>query len=353
MKNGRARLRITAFSVATAAALLAGYVIYVGVEGSRAFVEPARHTGCATPLMQFGWAYEAINYDGATDAVLADERDPLAACSNAAGEPGDEIVTPDGVRVAAWYVPAGNGTGPTGCTIVLSHGWTANKTGILRYGKGLHETYNLLALDYRSSGQTTGTQTSIGYLERQELIAALDWLEREKGPSCIGVLGNSMGAAVAVAAARSDDRIDALVLDSPHARLIHHAERALDRTPVWPDGPTHPSLTAPLGAWAILLGASVRTGVDVSLADPIDAIAGLGSRPILILHGELDYFNLPQRDPEPLLAAGRQAGMDITLTYCPLGEHGRVVDACADDYGAWVRTFFDRTLIPDAAGPSR
>jgi hypothetical protein len=78
------------------------------------------------------------------------------------------------------------------------------------------------------------------------------------------------------------------VLDSPHARLIHHAERALDRTPVWPDGPTHPSLTAPLGTWAILLGASVRTGVDVSLADPIDAIAGLGSRPILILHGELD-----------------------------------------------------------------
>ena len=42
------------------------------------------------------------------------------------------MVTADGVRIAGWYVPAANGIGPTGPTVVLMHGFSGNKSGILR-----------------------------------------------------------------------------------------------------------------------------------------------------------------------------------------------------------------------------
>ncbi|HLO35117.1 MAG TPA: hypothetical protein VK194_03510, partial [Candidatus Deferrimicrobium sp.] len=47
-----------------------GYLGYVGMEGSRRLVEAPAVGDCRTPDVQFGWAYEAINYDIADDAQL-------------------------------------------------------------------------------------------------------------------------------------------------------------------------------------------------------------------------------------------------------------------------------------------
>jgi hypothetical protein len=60
---------------------LIGYTGYIGYEGSRRAVDrDGTSRDCRTPEVQFGWAYEAINYDVADDAELAVRNPDLADC---------------------------------------------------------------------------------------------------------------------------------------------------------------------------------------------------------------------------------------------------------------------------------
>ena len=119
-----------------ALALIAGigYTRYVGAVGSDQFVHPTGNADCRTPLVRYGWTYEAINYDIANDAILRSANPDMENCSSQGAGAGAEVVTGDGVRIAAGrYVPAANGAGPTGPTVVLAHGWGANKSEVLKY----------------------------------------------------------------------------------------------------------------------------------------------------------------------------------------------------------------------------
>ncbi|HEX6654591.1 MAG TPA: hypothetical protein VF153_00095, partial [Candidatus Limnocylindria bacterium] len=64
--------RVLAGILALALIGVIGYSGFVGYEGSRqaVSVDENRSHDCRTPMDRFGWAYEAINYDIADDAVL-------------------------------------------------------------------------------------------------------------------------------------------------------------------------------------------------------------------------------------------------------------------------------------------
>ena len=318
-------------------ALVAGisYTAYVGYEGSRQAVEvgSARSRDCRTPDVLLDWEYEAINYDIADDATLTAENPDMTNCSSQGAAAGDEIVTEDGVRIAGWYVPAANGAGPTAPTVILVHGFAANKTDILPYGAGLHATFNLVAFDQRNGGRSTGTQTTYGVLEQNDLRAVIDWVVAEKDPSWIGVLGNSMGAGTAITEARTDARVQALALDSMHTRLAYQFEQRLKHS----GHPPYP------GTWAIFIGSRIRTGHDLGAADPADALPDIGSRPLLITHGTADDEDLPERTEE-LIAAAEAQGIAVELHWCEGAGHGMVIDVCTDDYATWVLDFFSAAV---------
>ncbi|HEX6474831.1 MAG TPA: hypothetical protein VF114_07065 [Candidatus Limnocylindria bacterium] len=144
-----------------------GYMGYVGYEGSRQMVsvDELRSRDCRTPDVQFGWAYEAINYDIADDDALKAANPDMTDCASQGAKAGDEVVTKDGIRIAGWYVPAANGIGPTGPTVVLMHGFTDNKSGILPYGVGLHDDFNLVTTPggcTTSSARTWASRSSDG-----------------------------------------------------------------------------------------------------------------------------------------------------------------------------------------------
>src|SRR5512135_1350500 len=125
------RLRVVAALVAAAVLLVVGgYTVYALVPGSDDLLHPSRSLDCRTPAFQYGWAYEAINYDRASDADLRPvppvQRDPNWTCGGRPGPAGDVVVTSDGIRLAGWYIPAANGLGPTGPTIVLVPGRSSN-----------------------------------------------------------------------------------------------------------------------------------------------------------------------------------------------------------------------------------
>ena len=339
-------MRIIRWLVALIVVALVVYTGYVGFEGSAQLGAASASRGvktyCFTPAME-GWAYEAVNYDIADDERLRDEligadgvldeATDLADCGDLRGTAGDEIVTTDGIRVAAWYIPAGNGAGPEEPTILLVHGNPANKSDMLRYARFLHDEFNLLVPDLRNSGRSSGELSTTGVLEEREIHALLDWLVAEKGPAHIGALGDSGGAATILMAARTDDRLEALVTDSAHATIEEAIKANLGKA-----SPPHPPYP---GAWAILVGAWIRAGQDPSAADPIDSVPLLGDRPYLILHGSADTDNLPELSAEPLAEAARDAGVPVTLAYCEGATHGRLTDACAGEYAGWVVPFFE------------
>lgn len=319
------------------AVALTGYVGYVGAEGSRQLVEAPPTRDCRTPDVLFGWTYEAINYDIADDAQLKTRNPDLTKCTYQGTKAGDAVVTDDGIHIGGWYVPAGNGAGSAAATIVLVHGFGASKSGILKYGEGLHEAFNLVAFDLRNGGRSTGDQTTGGVLERKDLRAIIDWLKSIKRPVHIGVLGNSLGAGTALAEAAEDPRVDALALDSMHTRIRYQVEARLQHA-------GHPAYP---GTWAIFAGVRLRTGIDLGSIDAEDELSRVGHRPLLLTHGRADSEDLPERT-QAFYDEAIAAGIPAELRWCDGSGHlapaGMPAEVCKNAFGEWVRDFFTKTL---------
>jgi pimeloyl-ACP methyl ester carboxylesterase len=317
----------------------AGYMGFAGYLGSSFLIDRPVSDHCETPDVLFGWTYEAINYDPADDARLKIRNSNLAECGyQGTDSAGDAVVTDDSIRIAGWYVPAANGTGPTAPTVVLVHGHQQNKSEILEYGAGLHQAFNLVAFDERNAGRSTGDLTTAGVKEQKDLRAIIDWLERTKHPTHLGVLGDSLGAAAALAEATTDPRVEALVLESMHTRLRYMVEI---RVGEFYSQPAYPA------TWAVFLAAQLRTGVDIGSVDPEDELPKLGQVPILLIHGTADRWDPPQRT-KALYDEAIAAGRDIELQWCEGSGHnaddGMPVAVCRDAFGHWVRDFFTRKL---------
>lgn len=331
------RTRLTRWVSFAFAAVLVGlvaYFAYVGYEGSRQLTDPPTPTAdCRTPATM-GWAYEAINYDIATDAELAAEADPKE-CARQGAPAGDAVAVGD-VGLAGWYIPASNGAGPTAPTIVVVHGWGSNKSNMLDRAAIVHDAYNLLLLDLRNHGQSSDAPTTQGVREADDVRAMIDWLEASKAPAQIALMGVSMGAATALAEADRDERIVAVIAESTHASLANAAQARLERS-------GYP-LALP-ASWAILLGSLMRTGEDVSSADPVQGVERLDDRPLLLIHAGADNSIGPS-DAEELLAAATEAGSPAELYVCAEAPHAQSRDTCPEDYAGWVLGFLQRVLVP-------
>jgi pimeloyl-ACP methyl ester carboxylesterase len=328
--------RWVSFALVAVLVALVAYLGYVGFVGSDQLANPpSPSTDCRTPAIAHRWVYEAVNYDAAEDAALADLPDP-AHCPPRNPDAGNEVQTSDDIRIAAWYIPAGDGSPPSGATVVLAHGFGGNKSAMLDVATVLHDRYNLVLFDFRNHGQSSGTQTTQGLLEKDDLEAVIDWLERKKKPHELAVLGESMGAASALNEAVTDRRVDALILDSMHASLANAVQARMERQ-------GYP-LSLP-GAWAILLGGLIRTGQDMSAIDPVQMIRLL-DRPLLVIVGSEDDAIGPHDGQELVSAARDGRAPSAELRICKGANHAEPLDRCHAEYAKWVLGFLERTVAP-------
>jgi pimeloyl-ACP methyl ester carboxylesterase len=220
--------------------------------------------------------------------------------------------------------------------VVLLHGHGTNKNAMLPWAEVLHADYNLVLFDQRNSGQSFGTETTVGVLERMDLEAVVEWLRTTHAPTDVAVLGNSMGAITATHAVALGLPVRALVLDSAPLSVATSAQRRVENA-------NYP-LALP-ASWAIVLGALFRTGVDVTAADPIINIDDVGSVPVLLLQGDADLAIDPT-SADQLAAAAAEAGVQAEVHICAGAGHSRLLEVCPDDYRAWVLGFLAQTLGP-------
>jgi len=316
-----------------------GLTTFTGAEavvGSDSLIHPRPFRDCRSPFdLPYRWTYEAINYDIADDGVLRRTNPDMEHCSNQGSAAGTEVVSADGVSIDGWYIPAASGIGPAGATVVLVHGWADNKSQVLKYAPPLHANFNVVAFDLRNGGRSGVSPTTFGLGERLDVEAIIDWLVRTKHPAHIAVMGNSMGGATAMLAAAGDQRIEAVILDSTHAHIMDVLSRSLEVDRGLPSFP---------GAPAILAGIWLRTGLDLEDADPTLAVADLGQRPLLLIHGGADVNDVPARSSALIYSAAQAAGVPVELHVCAVATHGTVIDDCPVDWGRWVVDFLDRAF---------
>lgn len=191
------------------------------------------------------------------------------------------------VTLSGWLCP------PPGCTdmndalaqrwIVLAHGFGSNgadpTTGMLGLARDLHDrNFGVLLFDCRASGNSEGSWSSAGYFERFDLLGALDYMaDRGVARERLGVLGHSMGGAIALMACSTPGTAAAVVSDSAFADLWLMIKRA-QKGVLKPLSVANPGM----GLMARLL-----FGVEISEVSPARSLA-LSETPVLIVHGEED-----------------------------------------------------------------
>src|SRR5262245_15563670 len=183
--------------------------------------------------------------------------------------------TADGLKLSGWWLPQ-----PGSRRVIVGlAGHRSPKADLLGIGSGLWRAgNNVLIFDWRSRGQSDIAQHSLAYYELRDAEAAVGYaLSRVLGAR-IGLMGYSMGASVAILLAARSPEIQAIVADSPFtgiSEIVAHGAKQR-RLPARLVVPIADAMTG----W--------RYGYRFGAVRPIEAVAAISPRPLLLIHGGAD-----------------------------------------------------------------
>jgi pimeloyl-ACP methyl ester carboxylesterase len=133
-----------------------------------------------------------------------------------------QLQTSDGETLGAWFY-RGNADAPS---VIVLHG----NGGCRRDGLPSAEFFGeqgcaVLLVSLRAHGDSTGEVNDFGYSARHDVVAAVEFLEKERPGRRIIIDGHSMGAAAAIFAAKElGERVGGYILEAPY-RDLHRAVR--------------------------------------------------------------------------------------------------------------------------------
>lgn len=84
----------------------------------------------------------------------------------------------------------------------------------------LPSNITVFTLDFSGSGLSEGEHVTLGWNEREDLKAVVNYLRTDGNVSCIGLWGRSMGAVTSLMYGAEDPSIAGMVLDSPFSNLV-------------------------------------------------------------------------------------------------------------------------------------
>jgi dipeptidyl aminopeptidase/acylaminoacyl peptidase len=232
--------------------------------------------------------------------------------------------TADGLTLRGWYLPGHNGA-----TVVLVHGYARDRTELLPEARMLVDLgYSVILFDTRAQGASDGAHIGMGYLETLDVRAAVDFALERSPQTRIGVMGYSIGAVAALQATADDTRIRAVIAVSPFASMrdaVHHRLKGIQ----------------PLASLLVWWGERM-TGLDMEVLRPVDVVARIAPRPILIMQGEEDQL-VPADSGQRLFAAALEPK---ELWSVPGVAHVDFRQAVPEAYQHKVIGFFERFLPP-------
>lgn len=247
-----------------------------------------------------------------------------------------EVVSYDGVKLRGWFIDTGSDK-----TVIAIHGYTSSRWDET-YMKPIIKIlaangFNVLAFDFRGHGESGGDYTTLGFRELRDYHRIISWLKNSLAEKSrkIGVIGYSMGGAVAIMIAATVDMVDAVVADSPYMDITASGRRWIKRM----SSPLRYVLLAiyPLIVWF----ASLSAGVDVK-ALHIQQYADKIKRPLLIIAGERDDL-VALDEIKSFYERAKAGGKNVELWVTSSGHVRSIVDH-PSQYEERVISFFKRWL---------
>lgn len=201
----------------------------------------------------------------------------------------------DDVPLGGWLIPGVGGDGqPTlERTVIAVHGAWQNRTdpavGLLDLCCALARAgFAVLTFDMRGHGESGRAPFTLGYAEQNDILGAVDLLMGDAlpypnlaRPRWIAGFGVSMGASALLYAAAREPAIRAVASDSAYAEMSDTIARELPLRSGLPDFFTP----------GTLLAARALFGVDITANRPVEAVAAIAPRPLLLIQGGADAMN--------------------------------------------------------------
>ncbi|MDB5100212.1 MAG: hypothetical protein JWM80_4633 [Cyanobacteria bacterium RYN_339] len=220
-----------------------------------------------------------------------------------------------------------------GRAVLFVHGWGSHTQHMLKdYVRWLAARYTVLAFDMANHGLSPDGVTTLGPHEVADAHAAADFLKAH-GYKRLGVLGTSMGGAVAIDLAAEDGAIAAVVTDGafsrpanvPYGHFVRHG---------------YPFAGLLAASTELMIG--LRSGTNPETEAAVTHVARIAPRPLLLIHGDQDHVISPD-NAQTLFAA---AGAPKQLWMVPGADHMSEMDRCphalaAAEYERRVEALFD------------
>ena len=241
-----------------------------------------------------------------------------------------------GAKLGAWYCPGSS----TNALVILFHGYTGEKSGTLAEARVFQQLgFPVLLVDFRGSGDSSESYTTIGYEEAEDVAAAVRYARQHLSPGKIVLYGQSMGAAAVLRAVHScGARPDAIIAEAVFDTLLHtvrHRFQAM-RTPSFP------------GAELLIFWGGVQGGFNGFRHNPVDYARSV-TCPILFLHGAAD----PRAHVDEARAVYDAVPGPKEFKEFPGFGHGSAVKADAAEWkqtvSEFLRTYLALKTIPSGA----
>lgn len=267
----------------------------------------------------------------------------------------------DSVTLRGWLIPGIRADGqPTlERTVIAVHGAWQNRTdpaiGLLDLCCALARAgFAVLAFDMRGHGESQSAPFTLGYAEQLDILGAVDFLTDRPlpypelaRPRWIGGYGISMGASALLYAAAREPAIRAVVADSAYAEVAATIAREV------PERSGLPRIFTP----GILLAARALYGMDVAAVRPVEAVAAIAPRPLLLIQGAADTMNPAASLTHLVSAADSGPEAHVVSWRVPNVPHAQAFHQEREAYVSLLTAFFARSFHhetqPEAAHAAR
>jgi alpha-beta hydrolase superfamily lysophospholipase len=248
------------------------------------------------------------------------------------------VMARDGIALRGWKIRAAH---PNKKWVFLLHGRSQNRLSMIGYAKFLLASgYSVVMMDARAHGESGGTISTYGHVERYDVSAVLDALSASENVSHVYAFGESMGAAVALQAAAVDPRIEAVVAEGAF-RNLH--EVMFDYAGL---------------RWSALLGKTVFRPAAILAVheaeqqggfrfDDVSPEASVAMRkfPVMLISGLSDH-NIPKRHAQAIYTA---ASGPKELWLVPGARHQGAMQTAPHEFQLRVLRFLSGAQVPQAA----
>ena len=244
----------------------------------------------------------------------------------------------DGIHLSAWWVVPPH---PNGRAVVLLHGIGGNRVDMSGFADiFIAQGYDVLLPDSRGHGESGGRIATFGLLESDDVRRWTAWV-RTQAPGCTYLLGESMGAAIAVQATAVTPGICAAAVEDPFARFRPVVYERLGHdtglgTTFW-ETAGWPIVRVAIG-WAHL-----RYRIWLPDARPETAVLH-SDVPVLLMTGTADN-DIPMHHAKELEAA---CGPRCSLWVVPGANHGGISSVTGAEFGHRILVWFETHDAPDA-----